>query len=226
MDPAVSLQRVLLRQPNGKAGDAPGCRRSAGLAPVARIVLLRTQFAVPGQQCRWGHGEDFRPAPAREEPRQRGEPYPVSRVVPDPADVAPEHRVLVSKHQQLSSLCPVAAKHQQSRTEDPPRQQVDDLEQHPPSQPSRRPARWRSGWPRPRPSIRAAQDRRGARRRVGRRLGRRRPDRWPLTGPAPAGRSVMITAACRLGDALDKGVSPLSDIHGDRRPELYRRVTG
>jgi hypothetical protein len=36
----------------------------------------------------------------------------------------------------------------------------------------------------------------------------------------------MITAACRLGDALDKGVSPLSDIHGDRRPELYRRVTG
>lgn len=69
-------------------------------------------------------------------------------------------------------------------------------------------------------------DRRGARRRVGRRLGRRRPDRWPLTGPAPAGRSVMITAACRLGDALDKGVSPLSDIHGDRRPELYRRVTG
>lgn len=49
-------------------------------------------------------------------------------------------------------------------------------------------------------------------------------DGWPLAGPPPAAGPVTITAACRLGDALDKGVSPLSDIHRDRRPELYRRV--
>jgi predicted amidohydrolase len=50
-------------------------------------------------------------------------------------------------------------------------------------------------------------------------------DGWPLAGPAAAG-PVTITAECRLEDALDKGVSPLSNIHRDRRPELYHRVTG
>jgi hypothetical protein len=34
----------------------------------------------------------------------------------------------------------------------------------------------------------------------------------------------MIIAACELGQALDKAVSSLSNIHGDRRPGLYRRV--
>jgi 5-aminopentanamidase len=51
------------------------------------------------------------------------------------------------------------------------------------------------------------------------------PDGFPLAGPAqPAGDTTMIFAACELGQALDKGVSPLGDIHGDRRPELYKRV--
>ena len=51
------------------------------------------------------------------------------------------------------------------------------------------------------------------------------PDGWPLAGPAQAtGSTTVISAACRLSDALDKAVSPLSDIHGDRRPELYGRV--
>src|SRR6266568_5709363 len=130
VDPAVSPQRILLRQPDGKAGDAPGCRRTTGLALLARVVLSRGQSAVPGQQRRRRHGEDPCPAPPGEEPRQHREPQPVSRVVPDPADVAAEHRVLVPEHQQLSSLCPVTAEHQPSRTEDPARQQVDDLEQH------------------------------------------------------------------------------------------------
>ena len=139
VDPAVSPQRVLLRQPNDKAGDAPGCRRTTGRALLARVVLLRGQSAVPGQQRRWRHGEDLRPAlrgGAAPAPRTT----PVSRVIPDPADVAAEHRVLVPEHQQLSSLCPVTAKQQRGQTEDPARQQVDDLEQHPASQPSRRPA--------------------------------------------------------------------------------------
>jgi predicted amidohydrolase len=57
------------------------------------------------------------------------------------------------------------------------------------------------------------------------------PDGYPLAGPAgPAGPGrprdgiTLLTAACRLGDALDKRVSALSDVHADRRPGLYRRV--
>src|SRR6266545_6726577 len=105
----LSAQRILLRQPDDKAGDAPGRRRTTGLALLARVVLSRGQSAVPGKQRRRRHGEDLCPAPPGEEPRQRREPQPVSRVVPDPADVAAEHRVLVPEHQQFSSLCPVTA---------------------------------------------------------------------------------------------------------------------
>jgi hypothetical protein len=65
------------------------------------------------------------------------------RVVPDPADVAAEHRVLVPEHQQLSSLRPVAAEHQDSYAEYRARQQAGDLEQHPASQPSPRQICWR-----------------------------------------------------------------------------------
>jgi hypothetical protein len=49
VDPAVSPQRILLRQPDDDAGDAGDRRRPAGLAPVARVVLTRGQLAVPGQ---------------------------------------------------------------------------------------------------------------------------------------------------------------------------------
>jgi len=38
-------------------------RREAGPAPPARVVLSRCQLAVPGQQRRGRHGEDFGPAP-------------------------------------------------------------------------------------------------------------------------------------------------------------------
>jgi len=51
-DAAVTSQRVLLRQADGKAGDAPDRRGPAGLAALARVVLLRGQLAVPGQQRR------------------------------------------------------------------------------------------------------------------------------------------------------------------------------
>jgi hypothetical protein len=37
------------------------------------------------------------------------------------------------QHQQLSILCPVTAEHQDGQAEDPAREQVDDLEQHPAS---------------------------------------------------------------------------------------------
>jgi hypothetical protein len=36
---------------------------------------------------------------------------------------------------------------------------------------------------------------------------------------------ITITAECRLGDALSKATGPANDVHSDRRPELYRRIT-
>jgi hypothetical protein len=109
VNPAVSPQRVLRRQADDETGDAQDCRRAARLAPLARVVPLRGQHAVPGQQRRWCHGEDTGPAPAGEEPGQRGEPHPAGRLVPHPADVAAQHRVLVPEHQQLSILRQVSA---------------------------------------------------------------------------------------------------------------------
>jgi 5-aminopentanamidase len=46
-------------------------------------------------------------------------------------------------------------------------------------------------------------------------------DGWPLAGGGAGAGETMIMAGCRLGDALSKSVSPLSDVHADRRPELY-----
>ena len=158
VDPAVSPQRILLRQADDKPGDARDCRRAPWLSPLARVVLLRRQPAVPGQQRRWRHGEDFGPAPARYKPRQRGEPGPVGRLVPHPAGVPPQDRVLMPEYQQLSILRQVAAEHQDGQAEHPAREQVDDLEQHPASQPSPRQACWRKRRSATQLSIRAVQD--------------------------------------------------------------------
>ena len=49
-------------------------------------------------------------------------------------------------------------------------------------------------------------------------------DGWPLAEADPAAGPVTITAGCRLGEALSKDVSSLSNVHRDRRPELYQRV--
>ena len=57
----------------------------------------------------------------------------VSRLIPYPADVPPQYRVLMPEHQQLSILGQVTAEHQGSRAEHTAREQVDDLEQHPAS---------------------------------------------------------------------------------------------
>ena len=51
------------------------------------------------------------------------------------------------------------------------------------------------------------------------------PDGWPLAeaprGPGP----VTITAECQLASALDKATGPRNNVHTDRRPGLYERVT-
>ena len=92
-------------------------RRPARLAPLARVVLSRGELAVPGQQRRGRDGEDLCPAPARDQSRQSGEPGPVGWLVPHPAGLAAQHRVLVPEHQQLGVLRLVPAEHQDSQAE-------------------------------------------------------------------------------------------------------------
>jgi len=133
VDAAVSPQWILLRQADDKAGDAKACRRASRLAPLARVVLPRRQPAVPGQQRSWRHREDLTPALAWYEPRQRGEPGPVGRLIPHPADVPPQYRVLLPEHQQLSILRQLTAKCQDGQAEHPARKHVDDLEHYPAS---------------------------------------------------------------------------------------------
>jgi 5-aminopentanamidase len=50
------------------------------------------------------------------------------------------------------------------------------------------------------------------------------PDGYLLAAAPPTSGAVTIAAECRLADARDKAVSPLSNIHTDRRPDLYHRV--
>ena len=49
-------------------------------------------------------------------------------------------------------------------------------------------------------------------------------DGWPLACAAPATGPTIIAAECRLDDALYKAISPISNVHADRRPELYGRL--
>jgi hypothetical protein len=131
MDPAVSPQRILLCQANGKAGDALDRRRAAGLAPLACVVLLRGQLAVPGQQRRGRDRKDLAPAPARYEPCQRSEPDPVSGLVSRPADVAAQHRVLVAQNQQLGVLGQITTEQHDQQPEHGTDDHVNKGEDHP-----------------------------------------------------------------------------------------------
>jgi 5-aminopentanamidase len=50
-------------------------------------------------------------------------------------------------------------------------------------------------------------------------------DGWPLAGGASTAGPLTVIAECRLADALDKSISPNNNVHADRRPELYGRLT-
>ena len=50
------------------------------------------------------------------------------------------------------------------------------------------------------------------------------PDGWLLAGGTPSSDPMLVLAECDLPQAADKGVGGLSDIHADRRPELYAGV--
>jgi len=157
VDPAVSPQRILFGHADGEAGDAADCWRAAGFAPSASAVFSRGQLAVPGQQRRWRQGEDLSPAHAGYQLCQRGEPYPVGRLVPDPSGVPAQDGVLVPERQQFSVLVQIPAGEQDREAEHPANQQVDDRERHPVSQPSPPPGRRGKRRSATESSIRAAQ---------------------------------------------------------------------
>lgn len=117
--------------PAGRQGGL--CQGLSAGVPACAACSCRTsrrQPAVPGQQRRGRHGEDLGPAPARYKPRQRGEPGPLSSLVPHPAGVPPQYRILMPEHQQLSILRQVTAEYQDGQAQYPAREQADDPEQH------------------------------------------------------------------------------------------------
>ena len=156
VDPPVAPQRVLPSQADGYPGDAPDRRRAAGPAARARVVLPRGQPAVPGQQRRGRDREDPCRPPPRHERGQRSEPGPIRWLVPDPAGVPAQHRVLMPEHQQPGVLRPVPAEHQRNQPEYPAHQQIRGLQRHPASQPSPHQARSHYGRSTRQSSIRAA----------------------------------------------------------------------
>jgi hypothetical protein len=111
---------------------------TVGGRPLACVVLAASELALPGQERRRRHREDPGPASARQEPCHRSEPHPVGRVIPYPADIPAQHRVLVPEYEQLGVFARSA---RNTRTaKHPARQQVDDLEQHPASRPPLHPS--------------------------------------------------------------------------------------
>jgi 5-aminopentanamidase len=48
---------------------------------------------------------------------------------------------------------------------------------------------------------------------------------WPLAEATMTAGPITIAARCQLDSALDKTIGPRNDVHADRRPALYHRVT-
>jgi len=71
-------------------GRSPGTPL-AGVGPFAC-----DQPTMPGEQRRWSHHERLTPPAAGDQPRQCRGPQPVARLVADPANLAPQQRVLAS----------------------------------------------------------------------------------------------------------------------------------
>jgi hypothetical protein len=95
-------------------------RTVAGRPGWRRLLVsyfLAASLRVPGQQRRGRDREDFRPAPARDEPGERGEPGPVAGFVPHSVGVPAQHGVLVPEHQQFGVLLLVPAGHQDDQAE-------------------------------------------------------------------------------------------------------------
>jgi hypothetical protein len=85
------------------------------------------EFPVPAQQR---DREDLAPSPARDQPRQRGQPDPIGWLVVDPRDLTAQHRVLVPERQHLRVLGHAAAQHGSGHHDQVPGQRGDDRQHH------------------------------------------------------------------------------------------------
>ena len=97
----------------GTVGGRPGLRRL--LASYLFAASLRCQASSVAGVTGKMSVQRLR----GEEPCQRGEPHPVGRLVPHPADIAAQHRVLVPEDEQLSILRQIAAECQDGQAEYP-----------------------------------------------------------------------------------------------------------
>ena len=96
-------------------------------ALAARIVPFPgDQATAPGEQRRRGHGEHLAPPVAGDQPGQRREPQPVSRLIADPAGLPAQHCILVPQDQQLRFLGSLAPGQQHQAAEQAAREQVGD----------------------------------------------------------------------------------------------------
>jgi hypothetical protein len=98
---SIRPSRPFPRSRAAHAGVSPGQDRrfkpaTAGWANRRRAVGLRRLLvwcflAVPGQECRWGDGEDFGPAPAGMSRASAVNRTQSGRLVPDPVGVAAQY---------------------------------------------------------------------------------------------------------------------------------------
>ena len=140
LHPPVSPRRIVLRHADYELADRSRRGRPSG-APTARVIPLAChQAPVPGQERRRGHREHLAPPPPGDQPGQRREPQPVTRLVTDPADLAPQHRVLVPEHQELGILGHLTPGQHRQTAEQTANEQVDDREEHSAMIPTRLPA--------------------------------------------------------------------------------------
>ena len=140
LNPAVPPQRILPCPPNDQPGDARDRRRAAGLRRLLMSYLRPASLRWQARSVAGVTGEDpvqclrsRSHATAANHARRPARPYP--------AGMPAQHRLVVSEHEQFGVFRAVAAEHQDGQAEYPARQQVDDLEQHPASQPPLRPSR-------------------------------------------------------------------------------------
>ena len=136
--------RVARRDADHELADR-GCRgRPPGTPPVRVIPFACDQAPMPGEQRRRGHREHLTPPAPRDQPGQCRQPQPVSRLVADPADLAAQHRVLVSEHQEFGVLGHLTPGQHRQTAEQAAREQVHDREDHSAMIPTHKTAQARS----------------------------------------------------------------------------------
>ena len=98
--------------------------------------LVSSQWRATSRRCQASSvagvtAEHLAPALPGDQPRQRREPQPVSRLIADPADLAAYQRNLMPHNQQPGVRCPRMPGPHHQAAEQASHDQVDDREDHP-----------------------------------------------------------------------------------------------